>query len=139
MQAPVPAVLGRVLRRAVLDHVSSEHRRTHPALLHVGRPGGREGVVAVREVGDHSLRTDVVAAMLARHHRGAPEQHPAPLVWLTRPGDLDLQDLDAAWLAAAWAAHAERGAALTMVVVTRQGWRDPRSGLSQRWVRLRPR
>ncbi|WP_243731995.1 hypothetical protein [Nocardioides ochotonae] len=137
---PLPTRLRRALRRAVLDHASAERRQVYPALLHLGHPGAREGVVPVAGIGDHSLRTDVVAAMLARHHRGtgAPPVA-APLVWLTRPGDLDLQDLDAAWLAAAWAAHAERGAPLTMVVVNRHGWRDPRSGTAQHWVRLRRR
>ncbi|MQW76384.1 hypothetical protein GHK92_10895 [Nocardioides sp. dk4132] len=135
---PVPAPLRRRLRHAVLDHASTERRRIYPALLHLGHPGGRQGVVPVADIGDHSLRTDVVAAMLARHHRG-PAAEPHPLVWLTRPGELDLQDLDMAWLAAAWAAHAECGAPLTMVVVNRHGWRDPRSGAAQHWVRLRRR
>jgi len=133
---PLPATLRRRLRRAVLDHASTERRRVYPALLHVGHPGGQEGVVPVAGLDDHALRTDVVAAMLARHHRG-PAAEPDPMVWLTRPGELDLQDLDVGWLAAAWAAHAERGAALTMVVVNRHGWRDPRSGAAQHWVRLR--
>ena len=63
----------------------------------------------------------------------------APLVWLTRPGELDLQDVDAAWLAAARTAYAEAAAPLTMVVVTRRGWRDPRSGVRREWKRLRQR
>ena len=83
---------------------------------------------------DHALRTDVVAAMLAR-----VRAEPAPLVWITRPGDLCLQDVDAVWLAAARAATAEAGRALTLVVVTRQGWWDPRSGATRTWRRLRVR
>ena len=62
---------------------------------------------------------------------------PAPWVWLTRSGELALHDLDVAWLAAAATAYAEAGADLTMVVVTRRGWRDPRSGVGRTWVRLR--
>jgi hypothetical protein len=58
-------------------------------------------------------------------------------VWLTRPGELALHDLDVAWLSAAASAYAEAGADLTMVVVNRRGWRDPRSGAGQTWVRLR--
>ena len=79
--------------------------------------------------------------MLVRHHGdvSATLAGGQPLVWLTRHGDLDLQDLDAAWLAAAWSAHAERGLPLTMVVVNRHGWLDPRTGATQEWVRLRRR
>jgi hypothetical protein len=84
---------------------------------------------------DHALRTDVVAALLRRTTRPGVE----PVLWLTRPGPLDLQDEDAAWLAAARAATGEAGRALTMVVVTRKGWRDPRSGVQRTWRRLRPR
>ena len=61
------------------------------------------------------------------------------MVWLTRAGDLDLQDVDAAWLSAARAAGAEAGIDLTLVVVTRRGWSDPRSGVSREWKRLRSR
>ena len=39
------------------------------------------------------------------------------MVWLTRPGELDLQDLDVQWMAAARAASAEAGIGLTLVVV----------------------
>jgi hypothetical protein len=75
-----------------------------------------------------------VAALLRRTAGTEPR-----LVWLTRPGDLALQDLDAAWLAATRAAGAEAGLPLTMVVVTRHGWRDPRSGAGRTWKRLRAR
>jgi hypothetical protein len=61
------------------------------------------------------------------------------MVWLTRAGPLDLQDVDAAWLAAARIATAEAGVSLTMVVVTRHGWLDPRSGVRREWKRLRQR
>ena len=60
-------------------------------------------------------------------------------MWLTRAGPLDLQDVDAAWLAAARTAASEAGVALTMVVVTRRGWCDPRSGARREWKRLRDR
>jgi hypothetical protein len=60
-----------------------------------------------------------------------------PLVWLTRPGDLVDQDVDLAWLAGARQAFGEAGVPLVFVVVNRQGWRDPRSGLQRTWVRLR--
>jgi hypothetical protein len=58
-------------------------------------------------------------------------------VWLTRSGELALHDLDVEWLTAAASAYAEAGVDLTMVVVNRRGWRDPRSGVGQTWVRLR--
>jgi hypothetical protein len=135
LQEPVPRDLRALLRRAVLDHAVSERRRHYFPLLRVGRPGGASSVFAVRpdETADHALRADVVAAMLRRTR--APEG--TPLVWLTRAGDLDLQDVDAAWLAAARTAYAEAGAPLTMVVVNRRGWRDPRSGVGHVWSRLR--
>jgi hypothetical protein len=126
------------LRRAVLDFRTSERRRVFGPLLRVGVPGGHALVVAAEtgDATDQALRADVVGAMLRRTATDTP---PAPLVWLTRAGSFTLHDADAAWLAAAAAAYAEAGAPLTMVVVTRQGWWDPRSGLSRVWKRLRQR
>lgn len=130
-----PPGLAALLRRAVLDHALSEPRRVFPPRLHVGTPGGSQGVLALDpDETDHSLRTDVVAAMLCRAASGS-----SPVVWLTRAGALELQDVDARWLAAAVAATAESGRPLTMVVVNRHGWRDPRSGASRHWKRLRRR
>ena len=62
-----------------------------------------------------------------------------PIIWLTRPGGFELQDVDAQWLAAARAATAEAALGLTLVVVTRHGWTDPRSGVRREWKRLRAR
>ena len=142
IQEPVPRALHVVLRRAVLDHVVTERRRTYPPLVHVGRPGGPEEVFAVQPgddrhqtVLDHALRCDVVAALVRRSRRSGS----VPMVWLTRPGELDLQDVDVQWMAAARAASAEAGIGLTLVVVTRRGWRDPRSGVRHEWKRLRQR
>lgn len=139
---PVGPHLHATLRRAVLEHVSAERRRAFPPLLHVGTPGGPQALFATepRDPVDHApldqaLRTDVVAAMLARQRTTSV----APLVWLTRTGDLCLQDVDAAWLAASRGAAAEAGLPLTMVVVTRRGWWDPRSGATRTWRRLRVR
>ena len=126
---PVDPAIAAVLRRAVVDHVRTERRRAFPALVHVGVPGGSEEVFAVRARTSRSttaLRADVVAALLQRSRRGSA----VPLVWLTRPGPLELQDVDAQWLSAARSAAAEAGVALTLVVVTRRGWVDPRSGAS---------
>lgn len=134
---PLARQLHDTLRRAVLDHALSERRRSFPALLHVGSPGGSQALFALTagDAVDHSLRTDVVAALVRRTSRPGLD----PVVWLTRPGDLDLQDEDVAWLAAARAATAEAGLGLCMVVVTRRGWRDPRSGVQRTWKRLRAR
>jgi hypothetical protein len=127
----------RLLRLAVVDHIRALSGRTVPTVLHVGTPGGtvRRFAIPPGERTDHALRADVVGAMLGlgRGRDGAD----APWAWLTRAGDLALHDLDVAWLAAAGTAYAEAGADLTMVVVTRRGWRDPRSGAGQTWVRLR--
>lgn len=135
---PVPRALAAVLRRAALDHVRAERRRGYPPLVHVGFPGGSEEVFALRpeDPGDHAVRADVLAAMLQRARRVAGA---VPLVWLTRAGPLDLQDVDAAWLSSARTAAGEAGIILTMVVVTRHGWVDPRSGVRREWKRLRDR
>ena len=134
LRHPIDPGLQQVLRGAVLEHVRTERRRVHPVLVHVGLPGAAKAVLADLEPTDHSLRCDILAAMLRR----AGRWHPVPLVWLTRTGALELQDVDARWLASARAAYAEAGTQLVMVVVTRHGWRDPRSGARRDWVRLRP-
>ncbi len=123
-----------LLRRAVFEHASDERRRAYPPVLHVGVPGGHvvSLPVATAEPSDPGLRTDVVAALRVR--AGARRDE---LVWLTRSGGLELQDVDAYWLSATRAAYDEAQAPLSFVVVNRRGWRDPRSGLSRTWVRVR--
>lgn len=132
------AHLHQALRRAVFDHAVNEPRARFPARLHLGTPGGAVVVQAVTgEAADHALRVDLVAAMLTRL---GDDDAPDVLVWLTRPGDLEpVQDADQEWLAAAVQAFAELGRELVFVTVTRRGWRDPRSGASRRWVRMRRR
>jgi hypothetical protein len=132
---PLPRRTRALLRQAVHDHAHSELRRTHPPVLHVGVPGVRVAALALDGVEpcDPGLRTDAVAALRAR--AGAD---PHQLVWLTRAGDLGLQDVDALWLAAARAAYAEAEVELAFVVVNKRGWRDPRSGLGRTWARVRP-
>ena len=140
VRAPIDPEHRRLLRRAVVDHIGSLTGRAFPPVVHVGVPGGtvRRFTVLPAEPTDQALRADIVAAMLGRPPI-APGRSPwtSPWVWLTRAGDLALHDLDADWLAAASRAYDEAGADLTMVVVTRRGWRDPRSGAAQTWVRLR--
>ena len=134
---PVPDALHLLLRRAVLDLVEGERRRQFPPTLHVGRPGGPAATFEPDqgEAADHALRVDVVEALVRRLGRG-PEPS---LVWLTRPGPLEIQDLDLHWLAAAAVAAGELGVGLRMVVVNRRSWRDPRTGVGREWKRLRPR
>lgn len=139
LRDPAPSPEQVLLRRAVLEHVRSISGRTVPPVLHVGVPGGqvRDFVVRRDEPTDHALRADVVSAMVGRRP-AADGRSALPWVWLSRAGDLHLHDLDAQWLAAACTAYAEAGLDLTMVVVNRRGWRDPRSGTTRTWVRLRP-
>lgn len=131
-------VLAVLLRQAVREHAAAERRRRHVPILHVGIPGEPHEVFAIvaGEPTDHALRADIVAAMRRKAERRAPGG-PA-LVWLTRPGDLELQDLDAAWHAAARQAYGEAEAALCFTVVNRHGWHDPGTGARREWVRARP-
>jgi hypothetical protein len=136
LSGPLSPRTRRLLRQAVHDHARTEGRRRYPPVLHIGVPGRR---VAALELGgdattDPGLRTDIVAALRVR--AGAD---PDQLVWLTRCGGLELQDVDAGWLTASRAAYAEAGvAAPVFVVVNRRGWRDPRSGQGRTWARVRP-
>lgn len=134
LSEPVARPVLALLRRAVLDHADSERRRVFAPVVHVGTPG----VVERRlELGDQrldlALRVDAVEAMWrATRHDGAP-----CLVWLTRPGSLEVRDVDHAWSAAARTAGAELGTTLPMVVVNRRSWRDPSSGVAREWTRVR--
>lgn len=134
-RAPLSADTLTLLRRAVVAHATAERRHQYPPTLHLGVPGEEPVHLCLDGVRtDPGLRTDVVAALRAR--AGA---RPGHLVWLTRPGALDLQDVDRDWLLAARSAYDEAGlGAPLFVVVNRRGWRDPRSGLSRTWARIRP-
>ncbi len=131
----------RGCRQAVLDHVATEHRRTFCPVVHVGEPGeGAAALVVARPPGgpqlDHALRTDAIEAMT----RSLPDRGGVrvPLVWVTRSGTLEVRDDDLAWASATASAGSELGVDLSMVVVTRRGWIDPRTGASRTWRRLRP-
>ena len=134
---PLPAAQAAVLRRLVLAFKAAERRRVFAPVLHVGDPVGAHVAHGVRgtETLDADLRVEVVGALLCRARADAP----APWVWLTRPGELTWHDVDVEWLAAARTAYAEAAVPLTLVVVTRRGWYDPRSGLRREWRRLRQR
>jgi hypothetical protein len=132
LREPVPLPHRRLLRTAVLRLATTEHRRHVPPVLHVGVPGGPTTSVADDPDWDHGLRTEIVGAVLRR-------RRDPPWVWVTRSGPLTVQDVDAAWLGPIVSAAAERGVDVAYVVVTRHGWTDPRSGLSQEWKRIRRR
>ncbi|HWJ83431.1 MAG TPA: hypothetical protein VNS55_14425 [Nocardioides sp.] len=133
---PVPRALQRVLRRAVLELALGERRREHPPVLNVGLPerDPRRFRAEPDEALDHALRVDVVQAMLRR----SLERSVVPLIWLTRMEGEDWE-CDVAWGAAVRAAGAELGVSLGLVVVTRHGWHDPRSGVGRTWKRIRAR
>lgn len=125
------------LRLAVARFRASEPRRSFPPVVHVGRPGGAEVdfVDLPDHRLDHTLRTEVTAALLSCAQAGMRR----PVVWLTRVGVLGAEDVDLQWYAAARAAYGEAGVRLGMVVVTKTGWYDPRTGARREWRRLRIR
>jgi hypothetical protein len=132
LREPLPLADRRLLRAAVLELATTDHRRHVPPVLHLGVPGGSTLAVADDPAWDHGLRTDIAGAVLRA--RDDPSW-----VWVTRSGPLSMQDVDAAWLGPVTAAAAERGVDPAYVVVTRHGWVDPRSGLRQEWKRIRRR
>lgn len=145
---PVPADIQAQLRRTVLRFRQGQHRRIFPTRILVGDPDGTHGHFEVPSAAgpgvrattgsglDAAQRTDLVGALLDRCLM--LELASAPLLWVVRPGVIEaVHDIDAEWLAAGRHAFAECQVDLTMVVVTRQGWADPRSGVSRRWKRLR--
>lgn len=132
LHEPLPLPDRRLLRTAVLLLATRDHRRHVPPSLHVGVPGGPTTTVTDDPAWDHGLRTEIAGALL-RCRRDPP------WVWVTRSGPLTVQDPDAAWLAPVLSVAAERGVDVAYVVVTRRGWTDPRSGLTQQWKRIRQR
>ncbi|PVG83680.1 hypothetical protein DDE18_04970 [Nocardioides gansuensis] len=141
LQAPISRDTHVVLRAAVLEFRESESRRRHaPVTIHVGRPDrvSPTWVVGPGQRLDAALRTDIAAGLL---HRALADRAlrlaGTPYAWLTRSGGLDLHDADAAWSAAVRGACADAGLAPVFVVVTRDGWVDPVSGVRREWRRLR--
>lgn len=135
--APITRSEHAVFRAAVIELKESSPRGRAPVSLVVGVAGRgvARHVVGPGQVLDHALRTDISAALLQRTaaatgHRWA---------WVSRSGSLALHDADVAWSAAWYAACAEAGVDVPIVVVTRKGWRDPRSEVLREWSRLRRR
>jgi hypothetical protein len=140
-------------RRAVLDLVAEEKRHRFPAVLHHGVPGQSHPTVlaAMCRFGDRrqasllpadqrpqdpAHRSDVLGALLTAHSRRTRQ---LPALWLTRPGELEMHDVDAAWLGPAARAFAEAGVPFNLAVVTKHGWWEPLSGVRRTWVRARER
>ncbi len=134
--APITRLEHRALRAAVLEFKEAHPRGRAPVSLWVGFPGGDSvgHVVAPGQDLDQALRTDISAALLQRTQRYGPQRW----AWLTRTGTVSaLHDADAAWSCAWYAACAEARVDVPFVVVTRSGWRDPRTGVIREWRRLR--
>lgn len=143
--APITRETHLALRAAVLDFREGEHRRRPPPALRMGVPGrlAASFVTDPDDPPDPALAVDVVGALLQRSRRelaALPDQGGAlPVTWLTRAGSLDAHDADMVWSAATRAAYAEAGLDATFVVVTRDGWLDPVTGVRREWRRLRRR
>ena len=137
LSAPITRTQHAVYRAAVIDFKEAMPRGRAPVSLHVGVPGRvvATHVVERGQVLDQALRTDISAALLQRTSAAAGHRW----AWLTRSGSLSLHDADVAWSAAWYAACAESRVDVPFVVVTRTGWRDPRSDVLREWSRLRRR
>ncbi len=135
--APITRTQHTALRAAVLSFKETSPRGRAPTSLHVGIPDKifASHVVLPRQGLDQALRTDIAAALLQR----TTLQSSRRWGWLTRLGSLALHDADVVWSAAWYAACAEADLDLPFVVVTRTGWRDPRTGVQREWSRLRRR
>ena len=134
LQAPVDRLTHVVLRAAVLELREAEPRRRFPVRVHAGVPGrSRVHTTAAAGPEDAGQRAELALALL----HAARGDLPRPYAWITRPGDLVVEDADLAWGSAVrWAAGA-LGAPTDLVVVTRSGWFDPVSGVRREWRRLR--
>lgn len=131
---PVPPALTRQLRRAVLEHARADTRRVFPPVLNIAATDGVGAQLPLLDHAlDHALRTDLTEA-LCRRVRASTS---GALVWISRTGELSVEDADLAWLAACRTAAAELDVTLRFVVINRRSWRDPASGAGCSWGRLR--
>ena len=135
VSAPIDRRTHQVLRAAVLEHVEGEPRRRFPVVLHAGVPGRSLRHVDDPPLGDAGVRADVALALVRR----ARTMGAGPVVWLTRPGQLSVHDVDLRWLGPVGWACSSLGVPTSLVVVTRHGWFDPVSDVRREWRRLRRR
>jgi hypothetical protein len=138
LSEPVDPGLATALRATALELRDRRRGRRFPAEVSVGRLGRPPHArpwfeVPAHEVLDLALRTEIVGALL----QVATDREQVPVACLARPGALTWHDLDAQWWPAFHAAYAEAEVPLVAVVVTKNGWWDPRSGLRREWRRLR--
>lgn len=113
-----------------------ESRRVFDAAVSVGLLGGAHDSFVVRAadlgVVDTGLQVDLVCGLLESADPGWCA------AWLTRAGEVDLHDVDLAWMSAARRAFAIHERELVgFYVVTRHGWRDMTTGQQRVWKRLR--
>ena len=115
--------------------VSAGTRRAIPTTCHIGHPGGAQSRFPHGLVDDPSLRADLVERAID----GLRETDRA-CAWVSRGGELELNDADAEWLAASWSAFGRHGLVLpAFFVVNRNGWVDLVSGERRQWTRVRNR
>jgi hypothetical protein len=119
--------------RALVDAAGT--RRAIPTTCHVGHPGGDQSRFPHRVVDEPSLRADLVERAID----GLRETDRA-CAWVSRGGELELNDADAEWLAATRIAFGRHGLVLpAFFVVNRHGWVDLVSGERRQWTRVRSR
>jgi hypothetical protein len=127
------------LLRLEVGRLRAEHSYDRfDTVVHLGRLGGTHSTCKVYRadlpVLDAGTRADVVALLLEEQC----DVEGAPSVWLTRPGEPQVQDEDLAWLSAASRAFGSLGRRLEAFwTVTRTGWLDVRTGECRTWKRLR--
>ncbi|MFS3130003.1 hypothetical protein ACLM5J_16505 [Nocardioides sp. Bht2] len=130
------AALRPALRLAVHRLRQQNRGRLFPWLLHVGGLDGDDRSFSVTDPGrvDAGLRLDLCFALLGHC------EEPGALIWITRPGDVEVTATDLAWLQSAWGASRDLGRPLSpALVVTKSGWAAPFSGEQMQWQRLRIR
>lgn len=137
---PLPRPVLNFLRERVLELRTRCPRSSIHPVLNVGVPGHADlcRTSPAEDNLDQGLRASLLAALLEVARSGDGLER-APWVWVERGGVTDWHDLDADWLPPTLQAYAEGGLPATFVVVTRNGWVDPRSGVGRWWKRLRVR
>ncbi len=135
-QLDTPAKVAAQLRLEVAALRRRESRRVFDAAVSVGQLGGVRDSFVVRAadlgVVDAGLQVDLLCTLLESADPGWCA------AWLTRAGEIDLHDVDVAWMSAARRAFAIHERELVgFYVITRHGWRDMSTGQQRVWKRLR--